>query len=137
MAETVTARFERGTRVVVHQFIRRNDDTDTDSLDGWVVFHSEAVIVIANTPDWADLDPEDYYTATFPLDEVIVSPFTPERAETGSTNVAATLLLVAAALVFWGVLGRAPILIAAGVLLAGPVLVVLLVQGATRKDFTS
>ena len=72
--------YAKGDRVVVSQFIRRGDDADVSELDGWVVHHGvvphgEAFIVIANTPDWADLDPEDYFTATFALDDVIVSPW--------------------------------------------------------------
>ena len=66
-------RFERNEHVVVSEFVRRGDDTDVTELDGWVVFHGEAVIVIANTPDWAELEADDYFTATFPLDDVIVS----------------------------------------------------------------
>lgn len=65
---------QRGDHVLVSKFIRRGDDADTEDLDGWVVFCGEAVIVVANTPDWRELEPADYWTATFSLDEVIVTP---------------------------------------------------------------
>lgn len=73
--------FQRNDHVLVSKFIRRGDDADTEDREGWVVFHGEAVIVIANTPDWCELEPADYWTATFSLDEVIVTPLNERTPE--------------------------------------------------------
>jgi len=127
--------FEKGDRVIVTQFIRNRDDADTQDLDGWVVFYGEAVIIIASTPDWATLPEDDYFTATFPLDEVIVSPFTPEPAEQGAANVLFVLLITGAALVVVGVLGHWvwPIIIA-GAWLVAAVFIIALFMGAKQGE---
>lgn len=101
--------FARGEHVVVHQFIRRGDDTDTDTFDGWVVAHGGHFITIANTPDWADLDPDDYYTASYRLDHVIVTPYTPELGdETGMTQPLFMLAAAGDGTVILGLLLEAP-----------------------------
>jgi hypothetical protein len=97
--------FERGDHVVVSQFVRRGDDYNVSELDGWVVFYGEAVVVIANTPDWATLPADDYFTATFALDDVIVS-HARATSETGASTVLTSVFLFLAALAFIGALGR-------------------------------
>jgi hypothetical protein len=96
-------RYEKGTRVVVSRLIRRGDDADTLDFDGWVMFHGEGVIIIADAEDYATCDPEKFTVLTFHLDEVIVSEYTPPLAvERGSSQA---LFLVRACAVFLMILG--------------------------------
>lgn len=84
--------FARGDRVVVTQFVRRGDDSDIDELDGWLVQMTDRTVTIASSPDFEYLEFDtDYFTATYPLDEVIVSPFQASMADRGATTPAATL----------------------------------------------
>jgi len=133
--------YARNDRVVVSQFVRRGDDADVSELDGWVVFYGEAVVIIANTPDWQSLPEDDYWTATFPLDDVIVSAYAaPVAAEGGAADVLFVLLVTGAAMFVIGginILGGHwqwwPLALA-GAALAYAVLVIALFMGAKGEN---
>jgi len=118
--------FARGDRVVVTQFVRRGDDEDIAELDGWLVQMTDRTVTIASTPDWEHLEFEkDYFTATYLLDQVIVSPFNRATADAGAINVETVLVLgifslfiIGLACTLWGALGGSVWLMAGGIALA-------------------
>lgn len=115
--------FARGDRVVVTEFVRRGGDADISDIDGWLVQITDRTVTIASTPDWEDLEFEkDYFTATYLLSDVIVSPFGRAVAtEAGGVTVALIMFVLFAiglACVLYGALGRSAPLLAGGIILA-------------------
>lgn len=51
-----------------------DEDPEIRSLDGWVSSVDEHMLVIANTPDWRDLEPVDYFEAAYRWADVTVWP---------------------------------------------------------------
>ncbi|WP_353809111.1 hypothetical protein [Agromyces sp. SYSU T00194] len=113
MTETRTpVLYETGTHVIVTEFIRNGDEKTEADLDGWVTYCDAKIIIIANTPDFADLvEGDDYFQARFNRDRVLVTPV----GERGASDVFVVLFAAAAAVFAVGVLGRSWQLLVVGV----------------------
>ncbi|MFD4111646.1 hypothetical protein ACFWWU_36645 [Streptomyces sp. NPDC058650] len=112
-------------------FVRRGEDSDSKDLDGWLVQMTDRTVTIANTPDWESLEFEvDYFTATYVLSDVIVSPFALSDAEAGFialSEIAFVLVVIGLALLVVGILGRSLPLATAGFVLAAIIATVALI----------
>lgn len=134
----------RGDRVVITQFIRRGDDSDISELDGWLVAMTDRTVTIATTPDWQELVfEEDYFTATYLLSDVIVSPFALSDAESGRAEILLIIAVVGLVLFAIGTIGalgghggQAWLMLAGAWLVVVPFIVALF-MGAKQEDHRS
>lgn len=136
--------FSRGDRVVVTEFIRRGDDSDIDELDGWLVQMTDRTVTIASSPDWEHLEFEkDYFTATYSLDDVIVSPFALTAAESGRAEILLIFIVIGLVLMVVGAIGALgghwaqAWLILYGVFVAGTPFGIALFMGAKQGEHRS